>query len=58
MGGLRSLFLQRLGEGLWVRHSGCLELFEGLEIALALLALKLQERYGGAEGDGIWVVRL
>lgn len=55
---LRSLLLERAGKRLGVGYGCGLEFFEGLEIALALLALQLQERNGGAEGDGIWVVRL
>lgn len=58
LGGLRALFLQRAHERLRVGYSGCLEVLEGPQVALALFALQLQERDGGAQGDGIWVLAL
>lgn len=50
--------MERAGKGLRVGYGGGLEVLEGLEVALALLALQLQERYSGAQGNGIGVVRL
>lgn len=52
------MFLQRAHERLRVGYSGCLEVLEGPQVALALFALQLQERDGGAQGDGIWVLAL
>lgn len=42
------LFLQRAHEALWILDCSMLELFQRLQIALALLALYLQQRYCGA----------
>jgi len=55
---LGSLRLQRTSKGRWVRYGDGLELLQGLEIALALLALQLQQGNGGAQGDCIRVVTL
>lgn len=55
---LGALLLQRACECLGIGDGGGLELLESLEVALALLALQLQQRYGGAQGNGIGVVRL
>jgi hypothetical protein len=53
-----ALLLQGAHEALWILDGGMLELLERLEVALALLALQLQERYGGAQGYGIGVLAL
>lgn len=55
---LCSLLVERAGKGLGVGYGGGLEVLEGLEVALALVALQLQEGYGGAQGNGIGIVRL
>jgi hypothetical protein len=55
---LRSVFLYRLGKAFGVRDSNRLELGKSPQVALALLALQLQERYCGSQCYDIWILTL
>lgn len=52
---LGALFLERAHKAVRVGDGGRLELFEGLQVALALFALQLEERDGGSQGNGVGV---
>lgn len=55
---LRPLFLQRAHKCFWILNCSMLEILQRLEVALALLALYLQQRYRGAQRYGIGVFAL
>jgi len=57
-GSVGPLLVQRTHKVLRVGHGGGLEFLEGFEVALALLALQLEQRYGGAQGYRIGVFAL
>ena len=56
--GLLSALLYGAHKASGVGDGDRLELGQGLQVALALLALQLQQRDGGAQGDDIWVLAL
>lgn len=55
---LCALLLQGAHEAFRILDGGMLELLQGFQVALALLALDLQQRYRGSQGYGIWVLAL
>lgn len=57
-GSLLALLLERAHKGMRVLDGGGLEVFQGLEVALALLPLELQQRDGGAQCYRVGVLAL
>jgi hypothetical protein len=55
---MRLAVLDGVRKARWVGDGDRLELGQGLEVALALLALQLQQRYGGAQCYDIGIVAL